>query len=146
VLLASAALAAEPYDPGADAWGELEHAAATARAEDRLVLAVVGGNWCRWCRALDRLMREDHAVRAAIDARFVVVHVNSSKENRNQEVLERLRRPDKLGFPVLVVLSPDLEVLRQQSTEGFETGDPGNPGHDPAKLAAFFSSWIPASR
>lgn len=133
--------AAQPYDPGADATADLQQAAVSARAKGHLVLAVVGGNWCRWCRALDELMENDREVREELSAGFELVHVNYSKENRNEAALERLGRPDRLGFPVLVVLSPDLEVLRQQSTEGFETGDPSRPGHDREKLAAFLRGW-----
>jgi hypothetical protein len=82
-------------------------------------------------------------VRDEIERRFVVVHVNYSKENKNATVLEKLGNPDKLGFPVLVVLSPALEVLHTQETGSLETGDPKTPGHDPARVIAFARSWGP---
>lgn len=146
IILGPSLVAGQTYDPKADAWGDLERAAAVARERGHLVLAVVGGDWCRWCRALDRLMTENPQVNEEVAAGFELVHVNYSKANRNEPALEKLGRPDKLGFPVLVVLSSSLEVLRQQSTEGFESGDPNHPGHDPAKLIAFLRSWKGAPR
>ena len=82
-------------------------------------------------------------MRDEIERRFVVVHVNYSKENKNATVLEKLGNPDKLGFPVLVVLSPALEVLHTQETGSLETGDPKTPGHDPGRVVAFARSWGP---
>ncbi len=82
-------------------------------------------------------------MRSEIERRFVVVHVNYSKENKNPGVMERLGNPDKLGFPVLVVLSPSLEVLHAQETGTLETGDPKTPGHDPGRVVAFARAWGP---
>jgi thiol:disulfide interchange protein len=141
-LAAPAAVApvAGPYDPALDGWKQIQAAGTRAGAEGKRVLVVVGGNWCKWCRALDRLMREDPAVRAEADARFEVVHLNWSKENKNPEAMTRLGNPDKLGFPTLVVLSPGLAVLKVQASDVFET-TATRPGHDPAKLLAFLKSW-----
>lgn len=145
VLFASAALGAAPaggpYDPGADPLAQLRSAGAAAGP--RRILAVVGGNWCGWCRALDRLMTSDPSLRDELTRHFVVVHVNVSKENRNADALARLDHPERLGFPALVVLSPALEILTLQSSEPFESGDPKTPGHDPARLLAFLRAWEP---
>lgn len=134
---------AGPYDPKADPAADLAAAGARAQASGKRVLAVVGGNWCGWCRALDRLMREDPGVRSALEAGFELVHVNYSKDNKNEAAMERLGRPDKLGFPALVVLSPALEVLTKQESGSLETPDKKNPGHDPAKVAGFLRQWSP---
>ncbi len=146
LALTSAAWAADgPYDPGADAWKDVQQAAQRAAASHRNVLVVVGGNWCPWCRALDRLMTTDAAVKDAVASGFELVHVNYSKENKNPEVMERLGHPEKNGFPVLVVVSPGLEVLHTQRSDVLEKGTAKNPGHDPAKVIAFLHQWAPAS-
>jgi thiol:disulfide interchange protein len=150
VLLAVASCAAPgaraggPYDPSVDGWKQLQAAGQRATAEHRRVLVIVGGNWCKWCRALDRLMSEDSALRAEL-ASYEVVHLNYSKENKNPEAMTYLGNPDRLGFPSLLVLSPQLRVLHTQSSDVFETGDPAKPGHDPVKLLAFLQTWAPAS-
>jgi thiol:disulfide interchange protein len=145
VLLAGIAVAASapgtvPYDPSLDGWAQLQAAGKKAVAENKRVLVIVGGNWCKWCRALGRLMAGDTALKAEL-GRFEVVHLNYSKENKNPEAMAHLGKPDKLGFPSLLVLSPKLKLLHTQSSEVFETGDPTNPGHDPAKLLAFLERW-----
>jgi len=138
------ARAGGPYDPALDGWKQLQSAGRKAAAEHRRVLVIVGGNWCKWCRALDRLMSENSALQAGL-ASYEVVHLNYSKENKNPEAMARLGNPDKLGFPSLLVLSPQLQVLHTQSSDVFETGDPAKPGHDPVRLLAFLQTWAAAS-
>ncbi len=77
--------------------------------------------------------------------RFVVVHLNWSKENKNATAMEKLGHPEQFGFPVFVVLSPDLKVLHIQESGSLETHDRQHPGHDPAKLLAFLRGWDGAS-
>lgn len=140
------AVQAPLYDPSADAIEQLRAAGEEARRTNRRVLAVIGGNWCKWCRALDGLLAADEELRDAFDAGFVVVHVNYSKENKNPAAMEMLGHPEEHGFPVLVVLSSSLEILHTQETESLETGDADRPGHDPAKVLAFAMAWRAAGR
>lgn len=143
-VAAFAQAAKGPYDPSANAWKDIQRAGRQAAAEHKNVLVVVGGNWCPWCRALDRLMTTDAAVHKALVGGFELVHVNYSKENKNPKVMERLGDPEKDGFPVLVVLSPDLSVLHVQPSDVFELHTSKKPGHDPAKVVTFLKRWAPA--
>jgi len=149
MLFAAIAVAANapgttPYDPSLDGWKQLQAAGKTAAVENKRVLIIVGGNWCKWCRALDGLMSEDSALRAEL-GKYQVVHLNYSKENKNPEAMAHVGNPEKLGFPSLLVLSSKLHVLHTQSSEAFETGDPAKPGHDPAELLAFLRRWSGAT-
>jgi thiol:disulfide interchange protein len=130
-----------PYDSAVDGWKQVQAAASRAATDGKRVLVVVGGNWCPWCRALDRLMAEDVALRGEVAAHYELVHLNYSKENKNPDAMARLGNPNTLGFPSFVVLSPRLKVLRLQGSGVFETGDKTKPGHDPAKLLAFLKRW-----
>jgi hypothetical protein len=85
-------------------------------------------------------MTEDAGLRRELES-YEVVHLNYSKENKNPEAMAHLGNPEKLGFPSLLVLSSRLQVLRTQSSDIFETGDPNMPGHDPVKLLAFLRTW-----
>ena len=138
---AGAAPVKGPYDPAADGWKQVRAAASRAATDGKRVLVVVGGNWCPWCRALDALMTGNAALRGEVGAHYELVHLNYSKENKNPEAMARLGNPDKLGFPSLVVLSPQLAVLHAQESGVFETGDKKAPGHDPARLLAFLKQW-----
>jgi len=139
-FVAAATPATGPYDPSLDGWKQLQAAGRKAAADNRRLLVIVGGNWCKWCRALDTLMMEDAGLRRELES-YEVVHLNYSKENRNPEAMTHLGNPEKLGFPSLLVLSSRLQVLHTQSSDIFETGDPSKPGHDPAKLLAFLRTW-----
>lgn len=88
-------------------------------------------------------MDSNDAISKELTADFDVVHVNYSKENKNPETLRRLGNPEKLGFPVLVVLSPELEVLHTQESGSLETGVRDQVGHDPEKVLAFLRQWAP---
>lgn len=134
---------AGPYDPRADAAADLKAAGGRAKERGKRVLAVVGGNWCSWCRALDRTSKEDPAVAAALARGFEVVHVNYSRENTNGAVLGRFGATEKTGYPYLVVLSPDLAVLKLQETGSLEQPDKKHPGYDTAALVAFLDAWAP---
>jgi len=132
------------FDPSLDGWKQLQAAGKAAAADNKPILVIVGGNWCKWCRALDRLMSEDAALRGEL-GNYEVVHLNYSKEDKNPEAMTHLGNPEQLGFPSLLVLSPKLQVLHTQSSGVFETGDPTKPGHDPAKLLAFLRRWSTTS-
>jgi thioredoxin-related protein len=128
------------YDPQLDGLKQLEAASAAARADGRRILVIVGGNWCTWCRALDGLLASNQQISAELKSHWVVVHINYSKENKNLPAMERLGNPHELGFPVLVVLSPELKVLHTQESGSLETPDKTKPGHDPARVLEFLRS------
>jgi thiol:disulfide interchange protein len=138
--VAVATTATGPYDASVNGWKQLQAAGKQAERDGTRLLVVVGGNWCKWCRALDRLMNEDLELKEEL-GHFEVVHLNYSKENKNPEAMAHLGNPETLGFPSLLVLSPQLKVLHTESSEAFETGDPAKPGHDLAKLLAFLKQW-----
>lgn len=140
-LASDAPKQAGPYDPSLDGWKQLQGAAQKARADNRPLLVVVGGNWCKWCRALDRVADENAELRSELAAHYEVVHLNWSKDNNNTKAMKRLGRPERLGFPAFVVLSVKLEVVHTQASDSFESPDPGHPGYDAAKLLAFLKKW-----
>jgi thioredoxin-related protein len=44
------------YDPGADPKAALASARVVAQASNKSVLVIAGGEGCRWCQGLDRLI------------------------------------------------------------------------------------------
>lgn len=125
------------YDEKADGAGQIEAAGKVAKASGRRVLVVFGGNWCKWCRALDGLFAEDAAVKEALDQAFVVVHVNS---DTNVPLNQKYGNPFQYGFPVLVVLDADGKKLHVQESGSLEMGDQ-TVRHDPAKVLIFLKQW-----
>jgi len=68
-----------------------------------------------------------------------VVKVNYSKENKNVDVLEQLEKPQRFGFPVLVILDSDGRRIHTQDTGLLESGD----GYDHKKVLNFLKNWTP---
>ncbi len=110
--------AAEPppwsraYDPARDPFADGREAIALAQATGRRVLIELGGDWCVWCHRLDRFLERNPEVGAALERRFVLLKVNVSEENGNDEFLAGL--PRVAGYPHLFVADGDGTVIHSQ--------------------------------
>ncbi|MFZ1728552.1 MAG: thioredoxin family protein [Bacteroidota bacterium] len=129
------------YDPSANASGELRAAISYASATGKHVLVQVGGNWCPWCVKLDKLMNSDSRIDSLMNADYVLIRVNYSKENTNLDVLERLENPQRFGFPVLLVLDSAGQRLHTQDSGLLEK----DGSHDPGAVYRFLYLWRPAA-
>jgi hypothetical protein len=141
LALGAAQLAAQPkkdigYDPRANAFEQLDSAAAMAKAEDKLVLLISGGDWCIWCHYLAAFLERETALDAALHDVFVVQKVYVGDENMNKEFFARL--PEAAGAPHFWVLSAGGELLTSQNTLPLEDGD---KSYDRAKFQAFIEQW-----
>ena len=125
------------FDPSRDAASDIRMAVAEARRSGRRVLLDVGGEWCIWCRRLDTLFLRHAELSSYRDSHYVVVKINWSPENKNEEVLSRY--PAVSGYPHLFVLESDGSLVRSQNTGDLEKGK----GHDPDKVMAFLRAWAP---
>jgi thiol:disulfide interchange protein len=126
---------AGPFDPTRDAARDLEAAKVEARKSGRRILLDVGGNWCSWCRLMDKWFTEHAAVREARDKAFVVVPVNFSPENKNGAFLAQYPKID--GYPHFFVLDASGKLVRDQSTGALEEAH----GYSETKMMAFISAW-----
>jgi thiol:disulfide interchange protein len=119
------------YDPARNAQADLDAALAAAPRAQRQVLVVVGGDWCKDCRDLDKLIAEDTALRDLRDRRYVPVKVYLGQDNRNEAVLARF--PPMDWVPTLIVLDGQGRVVRYAPSTEFHQGK----ALDAAKLRAF---------
>lgn len=126
---------AGPFDPTRDSAKDLEAAKVEAKKTHRRILLDVGGNWCSWCRLMDKWFKERPAIREARDKAFVVVPVNFSPENENKAFLGQYPKVD--GYPHFFVLDADGNLLRDQSTGDLEEAR----GYSEAKMRAFIAAW-----
>lgn len=136
----AATATAPPFDPDRDAARDVAAAEARARAEGKRVLVDVGGEWCSWCHLLDRFFAADNEARAVRDARYVVVKVNYSPENRNRTFLAQY--PPVAGYPHLFVLDTDGKLVHSQDTGDLEQGE----GYSRDKMIAFLKRWAPPAK
>jgi len=130
------------YHPEDDAQAEIDKAVAKANLEGKHVLLQVGGNWCGWCILFDKKVKSTEVLKSTVAANFVVYHLNYSKENKNKEVLDKLGNPEKLGFPVFVVLDGTGKRIHTQPSGVLEEGK----GHSTEKVLAFLKEWSPKFR
>ena len=135
--LASAAAAelSLKFDPTRDTVADVASAVRQAKLEGKRVLVDVGGEWCAWCRIMDRFFAGNDQARAIRETHYVWVKVNWSKENRNEALLSRW--PKIHGYPHLFVLDADGSLLHSQDTSLLEQGR----GYDAGRFVAFLERW-----
>lgn len=105
------------YDPKRDPFADGRAAIELATATNRRILIEVGGDWCRWCRALAQFKDNDSAIKQQLDKNFVVLKVNFSDENPNEAFLSTF--PENQGYPHIYVSDKDGTVLHSQDTAEF---------------------------
>ncbi len=98
------------YDPNADAKAASDSALARARAEHKLVLVDLGGDWCLDCVVLDRLF-QDETVAAYLAAHYQVVRVDIGRFDRNLDIDQKYGHPIEGGVPAAVVLNRKGKVV-----------------------------------
>jgi thioredoxin-related protein len=106
-----------------------------AQRDHKRVLIEWGFNGCSWCVWLHDLFQTDMTVHPLIHEEFVLVLVDSDK---NQKLLKQYGGSDRqFSYPHLTVLDEQGRVLTNQNTEPLEKGK----GHDPEVVAAFLKKW-----
>jgi len=133
------------FDPQRDAAKDVIAAQDSAKATGRRVLVDVGGEWCTWCRMLDRLVASQPQISALIDRRYVWVKVNYSPENKNTAVLSKW--PKIRGYPYFLVLDGAGRLLHAQGVQGLETETEkeADENYDPERVMAFLNRYATAA-
>ncbi len=133
--------ASPPRAPIYDASMDVDAAIQLATSEGNLkhVLLMPGGNWCGWCYKLHDLMRENAAIRKLMDERFRLILVDI---RANEWILERYEVAPR-GYPFLIVLDAEGELLTTQNTDVFV--DDGATEHISGRVYEFLEKWADRS-
>jgi uncharacterized protein YyaL (SSP411 family) len=91
------------YDPARNPAEDLKLAVADAQKENKRILLVVGGDWCKWCHVLDSFLKTNKEIKQPFNEVFIVMKVNMSPENRNQEFLAPFS--ETYTYPFFVILN-----------------------------------------
>ncbi len=129
------------YNPDADAKADIQLAVNKAKAEGKHVFIQIGGNWCPWCIKFHQFVDSDAEIKEYVEDNFVVLHVNYSPENKNEDVLQELGFPQRFGFPVFVVLDGNGKRLHTQNTAYLEE----DSGYSHEKVLGFYQQWSPTA-
>lgn len=129
------------YTPNANAQEDINLLLTKAKAEQKHVLLQVGGNWCVWCYRFHDFILSDEKLKAMVEDNFLIYHLNYSPENKNEDILAAYQFPQRFGFPVLVVLDENGNLLHTQDSGLLESGE----GYDAKKVTNFFRLWSRAA-
>lgn len=123
------------YDPARDPAADGREAIALAKATGRHVLIELGGDWCMWCRKLDRFLEANPDLRTRLHRQFVLLKVNVSEENDNAAFLAGL--PRFAGYPHAFVADGEGRIIHSQDiTEWQEDGR-----YSRQRFRAFLDRW-----
>lgn len=125
------------YDVNADPYQQVADAKIKASNENKNILIQAGGNWCSWCRLFYKFSNENHKVDSILKANYVVIHVNYSKENKNEKFFKEYKNPGRFGYPSFLVLDNNGSLLHIQDSGYLEEGK----GYSEEKVSRFLLLW-----
>ena len=127
-----------PYDETANAEAVVSAALTRAKANHKLLLIDLGGNWCADCRILAGVL-EVPAIDAFVRRHYEIVSVDIGRMDKNQQIPARYGIQRLEGVPALLVIDP-------------RTGKLINAGHvsaladarhmSPQALADWLAQWV----
>ena len=124
------------YKVWSDANADLNNAIKFAQKHNKHIVVFVGGNWCVWCKRLHYFMKSSLLIEKELN-NYVVLHINFSKENKNEAILAKFNNPQQFGFPVTVVLDQNGKYLFTQPSSDWEEGK----SYNEVKIADFLKQW-----
>ncbi len=125
------------YNPEIDAHEVLQKALDKAKTEHKHVFIQIGGNWCSWCLLMHKFYHENKTVDSLLNADYVPIVINYSRENKNLDIMKQFEYPQRFGFPVIVILDENGRRLHTQNTAYLEEGR----GYSEEKFTAFLKAW-----
>lgn len=134
------AIGEDIYDTRADGQMQIDAALQQAALSNKRVLVIFGANYCRGCRALEKILTEEADIAALTRDKLVVLHVDVNKfKKRNQEVKDRYF-PNFPGAPSVVLLEASGTKLEQKSGLKWTTSD--KKAFDPEKIRTSLLEWV----
>jgi thioredoxin-related protein len=127
------------YHPLANAKKDIAAAISKAKKEKKFVLVQAGGNWCSWCIEFNRFTTTDKQLDSAINADYVVYHLNYSPQVKNFEVFKQYGFPNRFGFPVFLILDGNGKLVHTQNSSYLEE----KKSYSKTKVMDFLESWKP---
>ncbi len=149
VVMATAGIKAQNplpkvYDETINPMTQIDKALAKASKEQKNVIVQLGGNWCVWCLRFADFITKDAQIDSVINKNYEYIHVNiprrGTPQAKDAEPLQkRLNNAGRFGYPVLVVMGPNGQVLHIQDSSFLESGK----SYDTAKVLRFLNNWTP---
>lgn len=134
------------YDESIDPMMQIDKALAKAKDEHKNVIVQLGGNWCVWCLRFADFITKEAPIDSVIRHNYEYIHVNTPRRGTPQAkaaepLQKRLHNAGRFGYPVLVVMDADGNVLHIQDSSFLESGS----SYDADKVLRFLNGWTPES-
>jgi hypothetical protein len=100
------------YDPARNADADVAAAVERARASGRMVMIVLGGNWCHDSRGLAEHFAEPD-FQTMLSQRYEIVYVDVGHRDRNLQIPARYGVNALQGTPTVLILSPEGQLLNR---------------------------------
>ena len=142
----------EVYQACEDQMQRFAAALQAAKAEGKLLLVVLGADWCPWCRALDKLLPTDQVLARKDEqfdyaGRYAMVNIAVSAVAKGKRitvpsgeavaalVMSRAKGKRSGGIPDLLIIDPRSGDAINRKTDDLEdTWSNKGGGHDAAKV------------
>jgi len=128
------------YDKTRDPSADLTAAIPQAQRENKRILLEVGGEWCVYCRLLNKVVHADERLVKRLEDDFIVIKVNFSDDVKNETFLARY--PAIRSYPHLFVLETDGTFLLSETPDSFMDKD----RYVADKILTFLEKWAPKKR
>ena len=102
------------YDFERDPFEDLAAAVEIAGVSNKMIILEVGGDWCPDCHNLKYFIEDNHEIREALASQYIIVKVNLSNENRNEDFIGQY--PDFEWVPHFAILDSSGEFVRPLDT------------------------------
>lgn len=129
------------YDKARDPAADLKAAIAQAQQENKRILLEIGGEWCVYCRLLNKTIHDAPEVAKRLDNHFIMIKVNFSPDVTNEAFLSKY--PKIPSYPHLFLLDRDGTFLLSQTPDDFMDKE---EKYVPEKILAFLEKWAPTPR
>ncbi|MGC4094363.1 MAG: thioredoxin family protein [Polyangiaceae bacterium] len=127
------------YPTDADVARLTQQAVMQAQREHKRILVFLGGNWCKWCLALDAALHDDPDL-ASLLAKFVVLKLDA---DAGSDLNDEWGNPTRTGVPVMVVLTSEGRLVHAQGLVELELWGGRLLGYDERKLYAAIAAQLP---
>ena len=115
-----------PFDQDYDAMPVVETALAEAVAEQKLLLLVLGANWCHDSRGLAHHF-EDEELAATLASGYVTRYIDVGWRDRNYAVARRFGVAAVYGTPTVLIIDPVSEELLNRQSRSYWTSAASRP-------------------
>jgi len=115
------------YDKYANPNDDLQKALVKAKKENKNILMIVGGDWCKWCGQLENFLDDHKRIKDQLYKGFEVVKVYYAKD-MNQDAKNLLKQFPKVEeTPFFYVLDKNAKLINIAKSSSFERGFSYNP-------------------